>query len=55
MDKKTQKIDFPINELNLNKYCIGYKKNKNIYDLIGISNHIGNLILVIIMRIVKIV
>ena len=41
--KNTEKIDFPINELNLNKYFINYKKNKNIYDLIGISNHIGNL------------
>lgn len=41
--KKTNKIDFPIKELNLNKYCNGYRKNKNIFDLICVSNHIGNL------------
>ena len=36
-------INFPINNLNLNKYCIGYSKKNNIYDLVSISNHIGNL------------
>lgn len=42
-EKISNFIDFPINELNLNKYCIGYKKNKNIFDLVCISNHVGNL------------
>lgn len=41
--KKTQTIDFPIKELNLNKYCNGYRKNKNIFDLVCVANHIGNL------------
>lgn len=36
-------IDFPIKNLNINKYCVGYSKRSNIYDLVGISNHIGNL------------
>lgn len=42
-NKKSNYIDFPIKELDLNKYCIGYKKNKNIFDLVCVSNHIGNL------------
>lgn len=36
-------IDFPIDELNLNKYCIGYDRNNNKFRLVSISNHIGNL------------
>lgn len=34
-------IDVPINNLDLRKYCIGYDKNKSIYTLYGICNHIG--------------
>ena len=41
--KNTELIDFPIRDLNLNKYCVGYGKNKNIFDLYAISNHIGSL------------
>ena len=35
-------IDFPIDNLDLTKYCVGYDKNKSIFSLIGICNHIGN-------------
>ena len=41
--KNTELIDFPIRDLNLNKYCVGYGKNKNIFDLYAISNHLGSL------------
>lgn len=36
-------IDFPINDLNLNKYVVGYEKQKSIYDLFAICNHMGGL------------
>lgn len=35
-------VDFPLNDLNLCKYVIGYKKNTYIYDLYAICNHTGN-------------
>jgi len=35
-------IDFPLEELNLSKYSIGYDKNTCIFDLHAVSNHIGN-------------
>lgn len=35
-------IDFPVDELDLNKYCIGYDNN-NKFKLMSISNHIGGL------------
>lgn len=34
-------IDFPLEALDLRKYCIGYDKHKSIYDLYAISNHTG--------------
>jgi ubiquitin C-terminal hydrolase len=35
-------VNFPINdELNLNKYCLGYRK-QNIYSLYGVCNHSGS-------------
>ena len=42
-EKIDKDIDFPIDNLNLNKYCVGYDRNTNVYNLIGICNHIGNL------------
>ena len=36
-------IDFPIKNLNLSNFCIGYNNNKSIYDLYAICNHRGNL------------
>ena len=35
-------IDFPINNLDLKEYCIGYDKNKSVYNLYGVCNHSGN-------------
>jgi ubiquitin C-terminal hydrolase len=34
-------IDFPITNLDLSKYVIGYNKESFIYDLYGIVNHMG--------------
>ena len=40
--KKNQTlIDFPLTDMNLSKYVIGYDKDKYIYDLYGICNHSG--------------
>ena len=41
MNKKNNLIDFPITNLNMLKYSIGYDNNKNVYDLFAISNHSG--------------
>ena len=35
-------VTFPLTDLNLSKYVIGYKKESYIYDLYGICNHSGN-------------
>jgi ubiquitin carboxyl-terminal hydrolase 8 len=35
-------ITFPLENLNLSKYVIGYKKENYIYDLYGICNHSGS-------------
>ena len=34
-------VTFPLEDLNLTKYVIGYKKESYIYDLYGICNHSG--------------
>ena len=40
--KKNQKfVDFPIENLDLSKYIIGYEKKSYKYDLYGICNHSG--------------
>lgn len=36
-------IDFPLENLDLKDYCIGYDKNTSKYNLYGICNHSGNL------------
>ena len=42
-NKKNQiLIDFPLTDLNMSKYVVGYKKDSYIYDLYGICNHSGN-------------
>jgi ubiquitin C-terminal hydrolase len=42
-NKKNQKlVDFPLENLNLSKYVVGYNKDKYIYDLYGICNHSGS-------------
>lgn len=40
--KNESKIDYPINGLDLKNYVVG-DDNSHIYDLIGISQHFGNL------------
>lgn len=34
-------IKFPLENLDLSKYVIGYNKKKYVYDLFGVCNHIG--------------
>ena len=44
-NKKNQiLIDFPLTELNLSKYVIGYNKEAYIYDLYGVCNHGGSVL-----------
>jgi ubiquitin carboxyl-terminal hydrolase 8 len=43
MNRKNQiMIDFPLENLNLSKYTIGYNKDTYIYDLYGVCNHSGS-------------
>jgi ubiquitin C-terminal hydrolase len=43
MNKKNQiMVDFPIENLNLSKYVIGYNKDSYVYDLYGVCNHSGS-------------
>lgn len=35
-------VNFPLTELNLSKYVIGYNKTSYIYDLYGVCNHSGS-------------
>jgi ubiquitin carboxyl-terminal hydrolase 8 len=37
-------ITFPLDNLNLSEYVIGYKKNTFIYDLYGVCNHSGGVL-----------
>jgi len=41
MNKNQILVTFPIENLDLSKYVIGYKKESYIYDLYGIANHSG--------------
>jgi ubiquitin carboxyl-terminal hydrolase 8 len=34
-------IQFPIEQLNLSKYVVGYNPNSYVYDLFGVCNHMG--------------
>ena len=40
--KNNTLIDFPLEGLDVSKYCVGYEKDV-IYDCIGICNHVGGL------------
>jgi ubiquitin C-terminal hydrolase len=43
MNRKNQiMIDFPLDNLNLSKYVIGYNKESYVYDLYGVCNHSGS-------------
>jgi ubiquitin C-terminal hydrolase len=37
-------ISFPLDNLDLSKYVIGYKKNSYIYELYGVCNHSGGVL-----------
>ena len=42
MNRKNQiMVDFPLENLNLSKYVIGYNKDSYVYDLYGVCNHSG--------------
>lgn len=44
LSRKNQKlVDFPLENLDLSKYIIGYNCNTYIYDLYGVCNHSGSL------------
>ena len=40
--KNQMLIDFPLENLNLSKYVVGYNKNSYIYDLYAVCNHSGS-------------
>jgi len=40
--KITTLIDFPLENLDIKKYCAGYNKDTYIYDLHAVANHGGN-------------
>jgi ubiquitin carboxyl-terminal hydrolase 2 len=42
MKKNNILIDFPLENLNLSKYVIGYDTHSYIYDLYGVCNHSGS-------------
>ena len=42
-NKVNNLIEFPIDQLDLRKYCVGYDKNKSIFSLFGVCNHIGSI------------
>ena len=42
--KNKVRIDFPLENLDLSKYVVGYDKKKYIYDLYGICNHSGGIL-----------
>ena len=39
--KLNSNIDFPLTDLDMSKYVLGYNKSKYIYDLYAVSNHVG--------------
>ena len=44
-NKKNQiLVDFPLTNLNLSKYVIGYNKETFVYDLYGVCNHSGSVL-----------
>lgn len=43
MNRKNQiMVDFPLENLDLSKYIIGYDKHSYVYDLYGVCNHSGS-------------
>ena len=37
-------VTFPLDDLDLSKYVIGYKKESYKYELFGVCNHSGNVL-----------
>jgi len=37
-------VDFPLENLDLSKYVVGYNRDKYIYDLYGVCNHSGSVL-----------
>lgn len=37
-------VDFPLENLDLSSYVVGYKKHSYVYDLYGVCNHSGNVL-----------
>ena len=35
-------INFPLQNLDMSKYVVGYDREQYKYDLYGVSNHVGN-------------
>jgi ubiquitin carboxyl-terminal hydrolase 8 len=44
LNKNKVMIDFPLDNLDLSDYVIGYNKDSYIYDLYGVSNHSGTVL-----------
>ena len=41
LQKINTRVSFPIKNLNLKDFCIGYDKNSSVYNLYGVCNHTG--------------
>jgi hypothetical protein len=41
--KRNDPVEYPVDNLDLSKYCIGYNKYKSKFDLFGICNHTGGM------------
>ena len=41
--KLNQLLDFPLTDLDLSKYVVGYNPNSYVYDLYGVCNHMGSI------------
>lgn len=40
--KNNTPVVYPVDKLDLTHYCVGYDRNKSIYRLIAVGNHIGS-------------
>ena len=41
--KNNALVDFPLDDLDLSKYVVGYKASSYKYTLIGVANHMGGI------------
>jgi ubiquitin C-terminal hydrolase len=41
--KLNQLLDFPLENLDLSKYVVGYNPKSYVYDLFGVCNHMGSI------------